>query len=170
MRSQTPKPSLLSRKGDELSISGRAFVELIRAVLDKGVPFRFKAKGISMHPFIRHGDVLTISPLSDNLLRYGDVVAFVRPRTFTLTVHRLVGKRDGAFLIKGDNTAYTDGLIPMANILGRVTKVEGDGKEVYLGLGPERLLIAFLIRRGTLSPLLFPVYRLARLITRGRVM
>ena len=170
MRSQTPKPSLLSRKGDELSLSGPAFVELIRAVLDKGLPFRFKAKGISMHPFIRHGDVLTISPLSDNLPRYGDVVAFIRPKVSSLVVHRVVGKRDGAFLIKGDNIAYTDGYIPMANILGSVTKVERDGKEIYLGLGLERLLIAFLIRRGILSYLLLPVYKLARFITRGRVM
>ena len=108
MRSQAPKPSLLRRKGDELSLSGPAFVELIRAVLDRGVPFRFKAKGLSMHPFIRHGDVITITPLSENLPRYGDVVAFVRPRTFALVVHRVVGKRDGAFLIKGDNVACYD--------------------------------------------------------------
>lgn len=139
-------------------------------MLDKGVPFRFKAKGLSMHPFIRHGDVITITPLFDNLPRYGDVVAFVPPEISTLIVHRVVGKRDGDFLIKGDNIARSDGLIPMASILGSVTKVERDGKEVYIGLGPERLLIAFLTRRGILSPLLLPVCRLARLITRRRVM
>lgn len=170
MRSQAPKPSLLSRKGYELSFSGPAFVELIRAVLDKGVPFRFKAKGLSMHPFIRHGDVITISPLFDNLPRYGDVVAFVRPRTFALVVHRVVGKRDGAFIIKGDNTVHFDEPIPTASILGSVTKVERDGKEVYLGLGPERLFIAFLTRRGVLLPLLFPVCKLARFIARRRAM
>ncbi len=139
-------------------------------MLDRGVPFRFKAKGLSMHPFIRHGDVITITPLSENLPRYGDVVAFVRPRTFALVVHRVVGKRDGAFLIKGDNVACFDEPVPMASILGSVTKVERGGKEVYLGLGPERLFIAFLTRRGILSPLLLPVYRLARLITRRRTM
>jgi signal peptidase I len=122
-----------------------------------------------MYPFIRHGDVITITPLSDNLPRYGDVVAFVRPRTFALVVHRVVGKRDDAFLIKGDNVACFDEPIPTASILGSVTKVERDGKEIYLGLGPERLLIAFLTRRGILSPLLLLVYKLARLIVRKRV-
>lgn len=168
MRSQAPKPSLVRRKGDELSFSGPAFLELIRAVLDRGVPFRFKARGVSMHPFIRHGDVITITPLFDNLPRYGDVVAFVRPKVSTLIVHRVVGKRDGAFLIKGDNTAYFDEPVPTASILGSVTKVERDGKEVYLGLGPERLFIAFLTRRGIFSPLLLQMCRLARFVTRRR--
>jgi signal peptidase I len=139
-------------------------------VLDRGVPFRFKAKGISMHPFIRHGDVITITPLFDNLPRYGDVVAFVRPKASTLVVHRVVGKRDGAFIIKGDNVACSDEPIPTASILGSVTKVERDGKEIYLGLGPERLFIAFLTRRGILPPLLLSVCKLARFIARRRAM
>lgn len=168
MRSQTSKPSLLRRKGDELSFSGPAFAELARAVLDRGVSFRFKAKGISMHPFIRHGDVITIFPISGSLPRYGDVVACVRPRAYTLVVHRVVGKHEGAFLIKGDNIAYPDGLIPMSNILGRVTKVERDGKEICLGLGPERFLIAFLTRRGLLPPLLVHILKLIRPIARKR--
>ncbi len=166
MTSQRSKPSLLRRKGNELSFSGPAFVELIRAVLDKGVPFRFKAKGISMHPFIRNGDVITVYPLSGTLPRYGDVVAFIRPGTSVLIVHRVVGKIDDSFLIRGDNTGYFDGLIPTANILGYVTKVERNDREAYLGLGPERFLIAFLTRRGLLLPLLRPVRRLIRPIVK----
>jgi signal peptidase len=162
LTSHRSKPSLLRRKGDELSFSGPAFVELIRAVLDKGVPFRFKAKGISMHPFIRNGDVITVYPLSGTSPRYGDVVAFIRPNTSTLIVHRVVGKGDDSFLIRGDNTGYFDGLIPTTNILGYVTKVERNDREAYLGLGLERFLIAFLTRRGLLLPLLNPVRRLIR--------
>jgi signal peptidase len=162
LTSHRSKPSLLRRKGDELSFSGPAFVELIRAVLDKGVPFRFKAKGISMHPFIRNGDVITVYPLSGTSPRYGDVVAFIRPNTSTLIVHRVVGKGDDSFLIRGDNTGYFDGLIPTTNILGYVTKVERNDREAYLGLGLERFLIAFLTRRGLLLPLLSPIRRLIR--------
>ena len=35
---------------------------LVRAVLDKGASFRFKAFGVSMTPFIQDGDVITIAP------------------------------------------------------------------------------------------------------------
>ena len=106
--------------------------------------------------------MITVYPLSGTLPRYGDVVAFVRPGTSTLIVHRVVGKSDDSFLIRGDNTGYFDGLIPTANILGYVTKVERNDREAYLGLGPERFLISFLTRRGLLLPLLSPIRRLIR--------
>lgn len=166
--SQRAKPSLLRRKGNGVSFSGSAFVELARAVLDKGVPFRFKARGISMYPFIRHGDIITISPLSGSLPRYGEVVAFVRPTLCNLIVHRVIGRRDSDLIIKGDNIARPDGFIPTSNILGRVTKVERSGREIYLGLGPERLLIAFLTRWELLSPLLAQFLKLIRPILKKR--
>jgi signal peptidase I len=162
LKSRMSEPSIFLNRGNELSLSGPALAELIQAVLDKETPFRFRAKGISMRPFIRHGDVITISPLSGNLPRCGDVVAFFRPVSKRLVVHRVVGRSDGFLLIKGDNAARDDGFIPTANILGCVTKVERNGKEVYLGLGPERFLIAFLTRRGLLFPLLLPMWKLAR--------
>jgi hypothetical protein len=162
------KPTLLRRKGGELSLSGTSLVDLFRAVLEKGVRFRFQAKGFSMSPFIKDGDVVTVSPLSDRSPGIGDVVAFIHQGTGKLVVHRLVGKRGDSYLIKGDNSPETDGLIPKANILGCVRKVERDGKKVFLGIGPERFLIAFLTRTGLLFPLLVPVWRLIRPIFRLR--
>ena len=162
------EPPLPGNRADVLSLSGPALTAITRAVLGKGVPFRFRARGASMRPFIRDGDVITVTPLSGNLPRYGDVAAFIRPGTRQLVIHRVVGKSNGSFLIKGDNSFRDDGFIPLANILGRVTKVERDQKKVYLGLGPERCLIAFLTRSGLLYPLLFPVWRLIRLIIKRR--
>jgi len=147
-------------------IPNAVIVELLRAVLDRGAPFRFEAPGFSMSPFVRDGDAITVSPLSDAAPRLGDVVAFIRPETGKLVVHRVVGKQDGAFLIQGDNAEETDGPVPAANVLGRATRVERNGKKVYLGLGPERCLIAFLTRRGLLRPLLLSVWPLVRPIVR----
>lgn len=166
MKSQEFKPTLFSRKGGDLSLSGPALVELLRAVLDKGAPFRFRAKGFSMYPFIKDGDVVTVSPLPDTSPSPGDVVAFIRPETEKLVIHRVARKRGDSFLIKGDNTPHADGLIPEANILGCVTEVERDGKNVFLGLGPERFLIALLTRKGRFFTLLLPVCRLVCLILR----
>ncbi len=157
------KPAIFSKKGGELLLSGPALVELLRAVLDKGVPFRFRVKGFSMTPFIKDGDVITVSPLSDALPRLGDVVAFIHPEMERLIVHRMVGQNGNYFLVRGDNTSsVTNDLIPKENILGCTTKVEREGNEVFLGLGPERLLIALLTRIGLLSPMLSPLWKLFR--------
>jgi len=137
-------------------------VELLRAVLGKGVPFRFRAKGFSMHPFIKDGDVVTLSPLSARPPRVGNTVAFLYPESGKLAIHRVVGKAGNSFLIMGDGNPGPDGMIPAKNILGCVRKVERDGKRVYLGLGPERFLIAWLSRRRLLYPLLLPLWRLIR--------
>ena len=153
-------PSICKIEGSTLS--GSALITLLQAVLDKGVPFRFQATGFSMIPFVRDGDVITVAPLAGGTPGLGDVVAFVRPNTGKLAVHRVVGNLSSAFLIRGDNTQETDGLVPAGNILGRVTRVERDGRRVYLGLGPERYPIAFLTRLGLLRLLWRSVWRLVR--------
>jgi signal peptidase I len=160
------KPALVSKRGDELLLSGPDLIELLQAVLDKGMPFRFRAKGFSMSPFIKDSDVITVSQLSDNSIRSGDVVAFIRPEMKKLIIHRVAGIQGECLHIKGDNIPDTEELIPKANILGRVTKVERNGKKIYLGLGPERFLIAFLTRKGLLFPLLYPLWRMVRPIFR----
>ena len=88
----------------------------------------------------------------------GEVVAIIHPETGRLIVHRIIGKKGEDYLIKGDNTPDADGLIAASNILGRVKKVERNNRNVFLGLGPERLLISFLTRWRFL-PLLRPVWR-----------
>jgi hypothetical protein len=79
--------------GGEGTISNRALSELLQAVLDKGMPFRFRAPGFSMSPFIRDGDVITISRLSGDSPGQGTVVAFSQPKTGKLIVHRVVVKK-----------------------------------------------------------------------------
>jgi signal peptidase I len=160
------KPALFSKKGGELQLSGPDLIELLQAILDKGVPFRFRAKGFSMSPFIKDDDVITVSPLTDGSTHSGDIVAFIRSEMKKLVIHRVVGKQGEYFHIKGDNIPNTDELIPKANILGRVTKVERNGRKIYLGLGPEGFLIAFLTRKGLLFPLLYPLWRMVRPIFR----
>ena len=49
--------------GSDLPLSGAAMLGLLEGVLSRGVPFRFRAGGSSMAPFIRDGDVISVSPL-----------------------------------------------------------------------------------------------------------
>jgi hypothetical protein len=147
-------PRLFVVRARELPLSGRALLELMRAVLARGVPFRFCARGWSMAPFIRDGDVITVSPLQAARPVTGDVVAFVRPEGGNLVVHRVVARRGAAWWIQGDSVPeYESGLIPRESLLGRVTRIERNGRYVRLGLGPERYVIAWLSRARWLIPL-----------------
>jgi len=119
-----------------------------------------------MSPFIKDGDVVTISPMSNASPGFGDVIAFIHPRTERLIIHRVVGKIGDAFLLKGESALEPDGLIKKENILGLVTKVERKGTRIFLGLGPERFLIALLTRTNLLLPVLRPVWRVFRPIAR----
>jgi hypothetical protein len=126
------------------------FTGLLTAVLARGSLFRFQARGFSMSPFIRDGDVLTLAPAPARL-RFGDVAAFINPCNQQLSVHRLVRKDRRGYLMRGDNAPAPDGTILPAEILGRVIRVERLGRRVRSGLGPGRIGIALLSQRGWLA-------------------
>ena len=162
---------------EEFSLSGEAMTGLLQAALDRRVPFKFKARGFSMSPFIKDGDVITISPLikysrnflfpltlilspkgrgkgegvSSYSIGFGKPVAFIHSRTGKLIVHRVIGRCGDNYLIKGDRSTELDGLIPSKNILGVVTRVERGDRKVRIGMGLERYIIVFLSRTRILS-------------------
>lgn len=148
------EPQLRVQKGGEKPLSGLALLELARAVLGRGVPFRFQARGFSMTPFIRDGDVITISPLQRDRVGVGEIVAFIRPGESRLVVHRVVATRRSVVAIQGDSDPqYTDENISISNIIGSVTRIERNGKDIWLGLGMERSFIAWLSCTRLLLPL-----------------
>ena len=119
-----------------------------------------------MTPFIRDGDVLTVSPLPDGVARRGDVVAYVPSGARRLAIHRLVGVEGDAAFIRGDNTSRTVECVPGHNILGSVTRVERNGKRVYFALGPERFVLVLFGCKGPLFQLLYRVWRFVRPVVR----
>lgn len=139
----------------EISLYSPQLIGLMRAVHDRGGVFRFKARGFSMSPFIRDGDILTVARPAGGY-RVGEVVAFVRPGCDKLAVHRIAGRRGGCFLIKGDNCSDQDGWFSASDILGRVTRVERRSRDVSGGLGIFRRPVAALSRWCLLPILLFP--------------
>lgn len=149
-------PRLIKTTPEELSLPNLAFLDLMQAVLSKGVPFRFMARGWSMSPFIREGDLLTVSPIAiSQLKKIGEVYAFIHPGTHRLVVHRAIKHGEDGFLFQGDNSSgFPDGHIPCENVLGKVTKIERHGRRVRLGLGFERYIIVLFSRAGWISPIL----------------
>jgi hypothetical protein len=155
------KSAALVRRSRTFGLSNPALISLLQGVLAKGSRFRFHAKGDSMSPFIRSDDLITIAPLSSRTPRVGDIVAFVRPQTHQLVVHRIIGKDQDGFLVQGDNDSGQRDQVLGQNILGCVVKIERAGKEARLGLGPTRFLIPWL-QRARLFHVLTALYGFLR--------
>lgn len=144
------------------SIPNDHFLEMLSSVTERGTQFRFKAGGMSMSPFVRSGDVLTISPVNSPL-KVGEVVAFRHSNGGRFAVHRIIDTGKQGLLLKGDNCSLADGWISPEAIIGRVTRIERGGRVILFGLGGEQSLIAVLSRTNLLIPLVAPVrvgYRL----------
>ena len=139
-----------------------------------------------MSPFIKDGDVITIAPVQPSnsnphastsssvtiggepgvrTCGNGQVVAFVSPVSQRLVVHRIIGRHESCFLIQGDNLSglVADTVHP-DDILGRVVRIERGRRRVWLGLGPERYVIAILSRAGLLLPILLRAGALTRFL------
>lgn len=140
----------------ELCISNKDLITLMQAVFSRGMPFKFQAKGFSMHPFIRNKDTLTISPFKGKA-RCGDILTVVNHNGNGLVVHRLIKQNTGLHYIKGDNSGpfgnYNKGILKN-NIIGIVTGIERNRKKIRIGLGPERIIISYLNRFGLIRLLL----------------
>lgn len=149
------KPTLHDHSEEELEISVEALAEIMQAVLARGSVFHFRARGISMSPFIKSGDDITIAPPSLEKPAVGKVAAYIQPETDHLVVHRIIARQGAVFLIQGDNVSDQAGdWVSSAEVLGCVTRIKRSGRPVRLGLGPERYLIAFLARTGILEGVL----------------
>jgi hypothetical protein len=88
-----------------------------------------------MRPFIQDGDLITVSPLRNSLIRVGRVGDVVLYKTVDdrAIVHRVIRKTiEGSrtvFFIKGDAAFGPPEKIGMKNILGRVVAIERNGRE-----------------------------------------
>jgi hypothetical protein len=127
------------------------FLTLLRDALSRGSSLRFAAAGASMDPFIKDGDVVTVSPLPSHV-SLGDIVAAVSPANGLVVVHRIVSLNEGEVLLKGDNLPAADGAAGGAALLGRVARVEREGRAVVLGIRRGNALIARLSRWNLLRP------------------
>jgi phage repressor protein C with HTH and peptisase S24 domain len=152
------------RAGGELPLSGDSLAGLMRAVLEKGKPFRFEARGTSMEPFIKDGDIVTVVPPDGSRPKPGDVAAFVLPAAGGVRVHRVVKVEAGRYILKGDNALDADGVLARDQILGIVVRLERGGRVRPVGPGLGAALWARLSR----SPLVVRVSRRARRLAGAR--
>ena len=78
--------------------------------------------------------------------RVGEVVAFTLPGTGKLAIHRVVAREGAGWLLRGDNCLEGDGVVMSDQIVGRVVRVERNGRDVRLGTGVGGAWVAALNR------------------------
>jgi signal peptidase I len=122
--------------------------KLVEACLEAGSDARFEADGRSMLPLIRPGDMLCVRRPGDGEPKLGDVVVIRAMPAGGLLLHRVVRKRKGILLIRGDNTTVDNGEFNEADVLAVVSGVERKGRSVWFGSGRWGRLVAWIIRRG----------------------
>ena len=138
-------PTKYAVQGGTLGLPGAQLQEILDAVLSRGAPVRFQARGSSMHPCIRDLDVVTVSPLPRRGLRAGDVIAFRQLANGSLVVHRILHAEPDGFLVRGDNLPTPDGFVPAANVIGLVTLAERAGVVVYRATAADGSATAVLV-------------------------
>jgi hypothetical protein len=73
----------------------------MRDVFARGMPYRCKATGFCTLPFIQDGDLITITPMTEETPRLGEVIAFVHPVNANLVVLRIIDCKAGVLVIRG---------------------------------------------------------------------
>lgn len=124
---------------------------LVESSLAQGAEASFAVDGRSMMPLVRPGDVVRLRRCADGDVRAGDVVALRGRPEGGLLVHRVVRARHGRLSVRGDNTTAGNGDFSCEEILGVVSAVERDGREVWFGAGRWGPLMAPAVRSGAVN-------------------
>lgn len=168
MKDKNTYSSAYIKKENKVKLIGPEFVSVAKDILSKGFPLRFKASGYSMYPFIKFNDIVTISPVEEQIPKTGDVVALVSQDMKSLVVHRVIKiTKNNSYLICGDNNASKDGFFSKQEIIGYVKEIRRKGRRVQFGLGAEKRLIAFLGRIEFLYPCLRIFIRVRNFFKKG---
>jgi len=118
---------------DTVSCDGSEFEELAVQLLGAGHAMRFRARGSSMYPLVRDGDVLRVHPIEHTVVRLGDIVLYCTPHN-GIVVHRVVGisthGEETILLVKGDASGTSDPRVPQSQVLGRVVSIERRGRTI----------------------------------------
>jgi hypothetical protein len=111
-------------------INNLEFETLARNILSSGKSIRFRARGCSMRPFIREGDILLARPIDSASVRVGEIILFGDGNGGMLA-HRVIKKYQRAdqtsYITSGDSNRSPDREITKDRIMGRIVALERQG-------------------------------------------
>lgn len=110
-------------------------IGIIRAVVEKKIPFCQKATGESMLPTIPNGATVHLIPTDGRTPNLGDIVLSISPR-MQLTLHRvsILWRKNGRIFCQtwGDNNSIPDPLVPPDQVLAKVIRICHQGSDMPL--------------------------------------
>ena len=117
------KAAHLALKTQTSALGFSHFGDLSAELLSLGFGVRFRAPGTSMHPTIRHGDLITVEPVAPSNLKRGDIILYRLQNAFI--AHRLVNieEQNGCgltFFLRGDASTTCDAPVQPEEVLGKV--------------------------------------------------
>ena len=118
------------------------FLEVSAQLLGGGYGIRFRAEGESMHPTIRHGELVTVAPARPADIEADDIVLSRNRRG--IVAHRVVrieplGPGRDAFVLCGDAPAAGEEDVAPQQVVGRLVSVVRRGRSIDPGSRPTRL-------------------------------
>ncbi len=108
-------------------------IHLISKVMKKHECIDLPAKGTSMFPFIREGDVCTFITCSPMTLEKGDIVLFHTVHGQLVTHRFYYRKRIGQsdyFMFKGDSNLGFDEPITEEQVIGKLIYIKKNGRRI----------------------------------------
>ncbi len=141
-------------KTEMLNLKREDFTSIAQEVLGRERILRFKAKGGSMSPFIRNGDVVEVVP-SKGKINLGDIILY-HSSYGNPVVHRVIQRNKESIITKGDSVPNSDQPILSKQVLGRVVVVEKNGWRMRLDSPVGRLLNILLTTISPFSSLIYP--------------
>jgi signal peptidase len=162
-------PGTQVRTDGSVRCGGADFEELAVQLLKAGHALRFRARGSSMYPLVRDGDILEVYPVRHALIDVGDVVLYRSPHS-GVVVHRVVDLRthegNAILLLKGDSARTTDPQVQESQVLGRVVSIDRWGRRMAPVSRFWRCRAFLHLRLLALARLVYPLVRQARISLR----
>ena len=131
-----------------LNSPSRSTSDISMSILESKQKVTLKLNGYSMYPFIKPGDVGTISKCSISSLKAGEVIVFKHHNH--CIAHRLLKKQilngNQLLIAKGDTSKKKDKPISEDMFIGRLAALSRNGRNIDLE-SKKRNITSFLIAR-----------------------
>ncbi len=125
-----------------VKLTSDLFLEVSAHLLGGGYGICFRAEGESMHPTIRHGELVTVAPARPADIKADDIVVCRNRRG--IVAHRVVrieplGRGGDAFVLCGDSPAAGEEDVAPQQVVGRLVSVVRCGRSIDPGSRATRL-------------------------------
>lgn len=133
-------------KTEMLNLKREDFASIAYGVLGREKVLRFEAKGASMAPFIKDGDILEVTPVNGEEIRVGDVIFYHVGGKHTVAhrvIKRITENGKVVFLAKGDSNTDEGEEVRPEQIMGIVRTIERKGRKIRINYGLNGLLYVF---------------------------